>query len=461
MEKESFESPEVAAVMNRHFVNIKVDREERPDIDKIYMQFVLMVNGSGGWPMSVWLTPDLAPITAGTYFPPKDKWGMSGFVTVLEKIAEMWRVKRDELTLSGRKIIDIMEKSANDSGVQAGTSASKEACAASVEERFNEIVKIYKQNADDVWGGFGGQTKFPEVAKINLGFHAHMHKPDSDMAKISLNTLKNIANGGIHDHVFGGFCRYSVDRQWHIPHFEKMLYDQGQLLTAFTAAYKLTRNPFYLDVGDKIFEYLRTDLRHPSGGFFSGEDADSYRQFGDAEKIEGAFYAWTHNEVLNLFEDNADTLPIERQAAFEIYCYYYGITEAGNVAPSSDPHGHLIDRNILRVRTTIEETAKKFGVGDEVVKSVLKTGNKILHTERCKRPRPHLDTKIITAWNGLVLSGLSALSTVKNTPRRKEYLQTARELVEFLKKNAYNENTKTLIRSCYGEGVNSTTLTIP
>lgn len=451
MEKESFENPEVAEVMNRNFINIKVDREERPDIDKIYMQFVLMINNTGGWPMSVWLTPDLTPITAGTYFPPKDQWGMPGFITVLEKIAEMWRTKGDELSASGLKIVDIIEKSSIESG---STAADDGQHVIGVEEKFNEAVKIYKRNTDDIWGGFGGQTKFPEVSKLNLAFHAQIHKPESEMATIALNTLKNIANGGIHDHVFGGFCRYSVDRQWHIPHFEKMLYDQGQLLTAYSNAYRLTQDTFYRDVCDNIYEYLRTDLRHPNGGFFSGEDADSYRKIGDADKIEGAFYAWLHSEVKDLFDENAAKFPLENNA-FEIYCHYYGIEADGNVQPSSDPHGHLIERNILRVRTTVEATAKKFNTEPELVKSILKIGNQILHDKRNKRPRPHLDTKIITAWNGLVLSGLSRLGCITDAPRRQEYLKTARELIDFLKANAFNEQKKTLIRSCYGEGVNS------
>lgn len=457
MEKESFENPEVAAIMNRHFVNIKVDREERPDIDKIYMQFVLMVSGSGGWPMSVWLTPDLAPITAGTYFPPKDRWGMSGFTTVLEKIAEMWREKGDELAARGQTIIDLIEKSAKEGDSAEKTSA--EEFFSNVEQRFGEIVKIYEQNIDNVWGGFGGQTKFPEVSKLNLAFHAQVHKPDSDMARHALLTLKNIANGGIHDHIFGGFCRYSVDRQWHVPHFEKMLYDQGQLLTSYVIAYKMTKDPFYLDVADKCYEYLITDLRHPNGGFFSGEDADSYRQHGDAEKVEGAFYAWTLDEVKMIFSENSNQfMDIER--ALNIYSHYYGITDEGNVNPSSDPHGHLLGRNILRVRTTLEATAKKYGVDTELVKAILEKGNKILYAERCKRPRPHLDTKIITAWNGLALSGIAALATVRDAPRRKEYIQTAQDLVDFLRKYSFKENDKTLIRSCYGEGVSNPSLSL-
>lgn len=455
MEKESFENVDVAEVMNRYFVNIKVDREERPDIDKIYMQFVLMINNSGGWPMSVWLTPDLTPITGGTYFPPSSRYGMPGFVSVLEKIAKLWQEKGAELSASGLKVVDIIEKSANESGASA-----EEGEAMSVEHKLNEGIKIYKHNVDDVWGGFGGQTKFPEVSKLNFAFHAHIYKPDSEMASVALKTLRNIANGGIHDHVFGGFCRYSVDRQWHIPHFEKMLYDQGQLLTAYSNAYKLTHDPFHLDVCDKIYEYMCTDLRHPYGGFFSGEDADSYREFGDLEKIEGAFYAWTLDEVQQLFDENGDKFALDFPA-FDVYRYFYGIEPNGNVQPSSDPHGHLVDRNILRVRTTLEDTAKKFNTNVDQVRVILKVGNRILHEERKKRPRPHLDTKIITAWNGLVLSGLSKLACISDAPRRQEYLQTARDLVKFLRSNVYREDSKTLIRSCYGKGVNIDELTIP
>lgn len=205
MEKESFENPEVAAIMNRHFVNIKVDREERPDIDKIYMHFVMMCSGSGGWPMSVWLTPNLAPITAGTYFPPNDRWGVSGFTTVLEKIAEMWREKGEELLAVGQRIVDVIQQKAqtDESGEQATSDDD-------VRERFAEVANIYSKHSDNVWGGFGSLTKFPEVSKLNLAFHAQIHKPDSDMGRYALMTLINIANGGINDHIFGGFCRYSV-----------------------------------------------------------------------------------------------------------------------------------------------------------------------------------------------------------------------------------------------------------
>lgn len=397
------------------------------------------------------LTPDLTPITAGTYFPPTNRWGVTGFTTVLEKIAEIWQNGPQDIIRNGNMILNVMKKTANINRVS-------ESADISVDARFAQLTNIYEQNIDDVWGGFGSSTKFPEVPKINLGFHAQIHRPDSDLARISLVTLRNIANGGIHDHVFGGFCRYSVDRQWHIPHFEKMLYDQGQLLTAYTNAYKLTGDKFFLDVADKIYTYIIQDLHHPSGGFYCGEDADSYRQHGDDDKIEGAFYAWTFDEIQEIFAQNAPKFE-GKSNAFEIYCYYYGIDENGNVSPTSDPHGHLLDRNILRVRTTVHDAALKFGTTADDVTNLLKIGNNLLYVERCKRPRPQLDTKIVTAWNGLMLSGLSILSTVQDSPRRAEYLDTARKLVDFIKKHAYNPETKKLNRSCYGENVESDAVT--
>lgn len=455
MEKESFESEEVAAVMNEHFINVKVDREERPDIDKIYMQFLLMVNESGGWPMSVWLTPDLTPITAGTYFPPTDRHGMPGFLSVLGKIEELWRLKGTELVASGLKIIDIIAKSSNETG-----GSQPENPTDVIDLRVNQAIQIYNTRYDAVWGGFGSKPKFPEVPKLSGILNIHTFQPESDIAYLALNTLRHIANGGIHDHVFGGFCRYSVDRQWHIPHFEKMLYDQGQLLGVFANAYKVTRDKFYLDVCDKIYEYLVTDLRHPKGAFFCGEDADSYPRFGDADKVEGAFYAWKCSEIKKIFEENTERFAPSSNA-FEVFSFYYGVEPDGNVPPSSDPQGHLTGQNILRVRTTLDATAKKFSSSEEEVRSVLEAGAKLLHEARNSRPRPHLDTKILTGWNGLVLSGLSALACISDAPRQQQYTQTARELIDFLKTNAYNAETKRLIRSCYGEGVASDAISQP
>lgn len=453
MEKESFENEETAKIMNEHFINIKVDREERPDIDKIYMNFLLMMKGSGGWPMSVWLTPELAPITAGTYFPESDRWGMPGFRTVLMKIHNQWKDNKDRLAITGMNIIDAMQKSVSEKVADDDSDGGK-----TVEEKFNQAVTIYKRNIDDDWGGFGSAPKFPEVSKLNLIFHSHIQQPKSNVLPLVLQTLKKIAEGGIHDHVFGGFARYSVDRKWHVPHFEKMLYDQGQLLMAYTNAYRMTKDGRYLDVSDNIFHYLCKDLRHPSGGFYSGEDADSLPSFEDNEKIEGAFYAWSWSEIEDLFAENSTEFSIKNP--FDVYSYFYNVKEAGNVEPASDPHGHLVAKNILMIRTTLEHTSTTFGISVDEVKKNLRKGNELLRKVREKRPRPHLDTKILTAWNGLVLSGLSKLACIKDAPNRQEYLKIIKQQVEFLKKNNYDEGSKTLLRSCYGEGTDSDVATL-
>lgn len=456
MEKESFESDETAKIMNHFYVNIKVDREERPDIDQIYMNFVLMINGSGGWPMSVWLTPDLAPITAGTYFPPTDQWGMPGFKTVLLSISKKWQDNSAELSRTGRTIIEAMRKSV--STERDGSTTDDQSAQSTVEGKFDQAVKIYKRNADDLWGGFGTQPKFPEVSKLNLLLHAHLQKPETETLAIVANTLKKIAQGGIHDHVFGGFARYSVDRKWHIPHFEKMLYDQGQLLMVYTNMYRATHSPFYLTIAEDIFRYITKDLQHPSGGFYSGEDADSYPAFGDRDKIEGAFYAWTWQELKDYFDENRNRFQTDK--AFDVYCHYYGVTENGNVEPASDPQGHLLEKNILMIRTTLDETGTTFGLSKDNVQKVLDSGNEMLWEIRSRRPRPHLDTKIITAWNGLVLSGLAKLACISNdggdgSSLREQSLQAAKRLMEFIRTNLYDEQKKTLMRTCYGIGTDS------
>ncbi|XP_055373971.1 uncharacterized protein B0495.5 [Condylostylus longicornis] len=445
MEHESFENEEVAKIMNDNFINIKVDREERPDIDKIYMNFVLMINGSGGWPMSVWLTPDLAPISAGTYFPPKDRWGMPGFSTVLRTIAEKWKKNQTELKETGSKIIKVIEKNLTEKPAEALDPESAEA-------KLDLAIRIYKRNYDEEYGGLGNHPKFPEVSRLNLLFHAYTIKKDPEILQIALNTLEKIANGGIHDHVFGGFARYSVDRKWHVPHFEKMLYDQGQLMSAYANAYKITRNDFYLETAHNIFEYLMKDLYHPYGAFYSGEDADSLPTADDKLKVEGAFYAWTWDEVREAIENNAGKFEIDAKKAFEIYCYHYDINETGNVEPASDPHGHLTAKNILIVRNSINDTAKKFNIEIPKLKHTLSVANDILHKIRDKRPRPHLDTKIITSWNGLVLSGLSKLANCFSG-KRSEYLSAAEKLVDFIRNFSFDKEKQILLRSCYGKGV--------
>lgn len=451
MEHESFEDEETAKIMNEKFVNIKVDREERPEIDKIYMTFIVLINGSGGWPLSIFLTPDLAPVTGGTYFPPSDRWGMPGFKTILNKVALKWETSREDLTETGLSVIEAIKRSVS----QKRADNDNEENPMSIEEKFNQAVKIYKRAMDPQWGGTNGAPKFPEVSKLNFIFHAFSQSKDKALLETVLNTLDKMANGGIHDHVFGGFARYSVDKKWHIPHFEKMLYDQGQLLTAYSNAFKITKNSKYLAIAENIFRYITKDLYHSaSGGFYSGEDADSLPSATSKEKIEGAFYAWDYKEIKELFEKN--TTKFQDANAFKMYCYHYDIKENGNVEPSSDPHGHLLGKNIHFVKGSLEETAEKFGLSSESVTTILNTGNSILHEAREHRPRPHLDNKIITAWNGLILSGISKLASIKeDTSKREEYLKIAKKQVEFLREHSFDANTMKLLRACYGEGANN------
>lgn len=450
MEKESFEDEETAKIMNEKFINIKVDREERPEIDKLYMTFILLINGSGGWPLSIFLTPDLAPVTGGTYFPPTDRWGMPGFKTILHKVAQKWETSREDLTETGLSVIEAIRKSVSQKRVDGDTDDDP----MSIEDKFHQAVKIYKRAFDKVWGGTNGAPKFPEVSKLNFLFHAFAQTKDREVLKIVLNTLDKIANGGIHDHVFGGFARYSVDAKWHVPHFEKMLYDQGQLLMAYSNAFKITKDQKYLDIADKIFKYIVKDLYHSvGGGFYSGEDADSLPLADSKEKIEGAFYAWELDEVKALFEENSGKFNDPR--AFAIYCFHYDLKKNGNVEPTSDPHGHLLGKNIHFVNGSLPETADKFGMSTEAAAAVLQSGNSILHAVREQRPRPHLDRKIITAWNGLVLSGISKLACSKDAPNREEYLKIAKKQIEFIRENSFDVNARKLLRVCYGEGDNN------
>ncbi|CAO1393553.1 unnamed protein product [Diamesa serratosioi] len=447
MEKESFENEETAAIMNKHFINIKVDREERPEIDKLYMTFILLINGSGGWPLSIWLTPDLAPVTGGTYFPPKDRWGMPGFTTILQKIASKWETDKESLTTTGISVIEAIQKSV----AQKRADDDSEDMIMSVEDKFQQAIRIYKKNWDRNWGGSLGAPKFPEVSKINLLLHSYVQTKDKELLDIVTNTLDKIANGGIHDHIFGGFARYSVDKKWHVPHFEKMLYDQGQLLIAYVNAYKITNSIRYLEVAEKIFKYVCKDLYHPGGGFYSGEDADSLPEHTSVDKIEGAFYAFSYAEVEELFEENKSKFTeFKSLKSFDIYSYHFDIKENGNVEPASDPHGHLLEKNILFVNGSLEDTAEKFGTTTDIVAAILEIGHGILYEFREKRPRPHLDTKIICAWNGLMLSGICKAASV-DVPNRDAYLKIANKQIEFIRENLYNTKERKLLRACYGD----------
>src|SRR5256714_1854298 len=324
MAHESFEDAGTAEIMNREFVNIKVDREERPDVDRVYMTFVQATTGGGGWPMSVWLTPQLEPFVGGTYFPPEDRFGHPAFKRVLQRIAEAWRNDHGKISNQGANIVDALREAAKDQ-----TSAGK-IDAVILESAYQQFART----CDAREGGFGGAPKFPRPVTLNFLTRFHARNPDSDSGQHALEmvllTLRKMAAGGMHDHIGGGFHRYSVDAYWHVPHFEKMLYDQAQLAVAYLEAFQITREPLFEDVARHTLDYVRRDMTAKNGGFFSAEDADSVVPDNLAKRSEGAFYVWDKNEI-----DGA------LGSAAEIFNFHYAVKAEGNVPPGSDPHGEF------------------------------------------------------------------------------------------------------------------------
>ena len=401
MERESFSNPELAAVMNRHFVSIKVDREERPDIDRIYMSFVQATTGGGGWPMSVFLTPDRKPFFGGTYFPPEDSRGRPGFRTVLLRMAEAWEKDRGKIVQSAD---DVTKKLAEMTNPEP---ASHPALQRSVlDKAYQQLEASY----DRTNGGFDGAPKFPRPVIFNFLTRYWARTGEKPALDMTLATLHAMARGGMHDQLGGGFHRYSTDDVWFVPHFEKMLYDQAQLVIAYAEAYQITRDPFFAAVTRDILDYALRDMRAPEGGFFSAEDADSLVEKGKLEQAEGAFYVWKAEEI-----DRA--LGPERATIFR---FHFGVEPGGNVPPSRDVQGELKGRNILSLRHTPAETAEKFTKKESEVARILEESRQKLFAVRAQRPRPLRDDKILTAWNGLMISALSRAAQVLEDTRYAE-----------------------------------------
>src|SRR6184192_4526690 len=428
MAHESFENEEVAAIMNREFVNIKVDREERPDVDRVYMTFVQATTGGGGWPMSVWLTPDLKPFVGGTYFPPVDRYGQPGFKKVLERIAAAWKQDHAKIADQGSKLLEALRESQN---AQAETTAKID------NQFFQTAYEQLSRSFDDKEGGFGSAPKFPRPVSLNFLTRFYARDPKSDHGKRALEmdliTLRKMAAGGMHDHLGGGFHRYSVDRYWHVPHFEKMLYDQAQLASAYLDAFQIGQDRQYADVARDILDYVARDLTSKDGGFFSAEDADSLFEQGKPEHGEGVFYVWTEKQVdAELGDDSA------------LFKFHYGVQAHGNAPEGSDPQDEFRGKNILIERHTIVETAKHFKKAeDEVGQSLGRSREKLLSI-RNKRPRPHLDDKIIAAWNGLMISDYARAAQILDEPR---YLESATRAAKFLRSNLYDAKSKLLFRN--------------
>src|SRR5205809_117848 len=360
MAHESFENEEVAAIINREFVNIKVDREERPDVDRVHMTFVQATTGGGGWPMSVWLTPDLKPFVGGTYFPPEDRYGQPGFKKVLERVATAWKENHDKIVEQGGQIVAALRES------QSGGTGEGKIDAAIVGAAYQQLDRSY----DPKEGGFGNAPKIPRPVALNFLTRFYARDPKSDADKqaleMALFTLRKMAAGGMHDHIGGGFHRYSVDRYWHVPHFEKMLYDQAQLAVAYLDAFQITRDRQYEAVARDILDYVARDMTSKEGGFFSAEDADSPvvaaigADRGHGETQEGAFYVWTKKEIDEALGDAA-----------EIFDFHYGVQPHGNAPEGSDPQDEFRGKNILIERHTNRETAEHFKKTEEQIAKLL------------------------------------------------------------------------------------------
>src|SRR5438034_5697897 len=436
MAHESFENEEVAAIMNREFVNIKVDREERPDVDRVYMTFVQATTGGGGWPMSVWLTPDLKPFVGGTYFPPKDRYGQPGFETVLERIATAWKENHDKIVEQGGKIVVALRES------QSAGKAEGKIDAAILDAAYQQIDRSY----DPKEGGFGTAPKFPRPVTLNFLTRFYARDPKSDSAKqaleMTLFTLRKMAAGGMHDHIGGGFHRYSVDRYWHVPNFEKMLYDQAQLAVAYLDAFQITQDRQYEAVARDILDYVARDMTSKEGGFFSAEDADSpvvaaRADRGHVETKEGAFYVWTKKEIDDALGD-----------AGEIFDFHYGVQAHGNAPEGSDPQDEFRGKNILIERHTIPETAQRFKKSEEDIAKSLEQSREKLFAIRAQRPRPHLDDKVIAAWTGLMIPAYARAAQVLDDRR---YVEIALRAANFLRANLYDPSREILYRN-YREG---------
>jgi uncharacterized protein YyaL (SSP411 family) len=421
MERESFENGDIAALLNRYYVPVKVDREERPDVDRVYMTFVQAATGSGGWPMSVFLTPDLKPFFGGTYFPPAAIEGHPGFREVLERVAEAWRLERQRIVESSDDLISQLEQQL------ALTPGALLPGAGALESGFYAFRRAF----DASHAGFGRRPKFPRPAAFDFLLRYAHRSRSVEALEMVFATLNAMAHGGIHDHLGGGFHRYAVDERWFLPHFEKMLYDQAQLAVSYIEAYQVSNDAFYAEVARGILDYVARDMTDASGGFYSAEDADSPDPARPDEKREGAYYVWTREEIGRL---------LGAPAAEWVY-FHFGIEEHGNV--HEHPHGEFGHRNVLYEAHGVAETAVHFDMPQEQMREGLREARRKLFEARRQRPRPHVDDKVLTAWNGLMISAFAKGSQALEEPR---YLEAARRAADFLLARAWDEQSGTLLR---------------
>ena len=410
MEKESFEDEEVAQLLNERFVSIKVDREERPDLDSIYMSVCQVMTGQGGWPLNVFLTPDQVPFYAGTYFPKHSRYGRPGMIDVVTQLYDTYQNEPDKIKLTGDRlkeaIMPVKQEQSNEKLTMAAIHAA---------------VQQFKRVYDEQYGGFGSAPKFPTPHNLMFLLRYYHLSKDQEVLTMVEKTLEGLSRGGIYDHIGYGFSRYSTDELYLVPHFEKMLYDNAMLLMAYTEAYQVTGDASHKEISEQIIHYILRDMRHPEGGFYSAEDADS-------EGVEGKFYIWDFFEIFDHLDEELA----------ELFCAVYDITPEGNFEGENIPN---------LIREPIDSFAAHNDLDAMEVRKQLEEARKILFEVREKRVHPHKDDKILTAWNGLMIAGLAKAGSVY---QNQEALSAAKEAIGFIEQNLIRDG-RVMVRYREGE----------
>jgi uncharacterized protein YyaL (SSP411 family) len=435
MERESFENADVARVLNELCVSIKVDREERPDVDRVYMAFVQATTGQGGWPMSVWLTPELKPFHGGTYFPPTGRWGRPGFVDLLREIGRVWRQERPRVTEASGVVLERLAAFQADPADAAGAGGIPGLDA------LADAADQFARTFDPRHGGFGGAPKFPRPSELLLLLRAWQRTGRSELRDMVVTTLGAMARGGLRDHVGGGFHRYSVDERWRVPHFEKMLYDQAQLVLALIEASQAAADPLLAAVADDTLVYVERDLSDAGGGFYSAEDADSIPPDAvgqpGAHASEGAFYIWPLREIEMLLGE----------ADARVIALRFGLEPDGN-APF-DPQQEFTGKNLLYTATTFEDIAARVGRPVDDVVDVVARARPVLLAARNRRPRPSLDDKVLTSWNGLMIAAMARAGRIlagSDPGRGRHWIDRAARAARFVRNALWQPDTQTLRR---------------
>ena len=422
MERESFEDEEAAEILNKYFVCIKVDREERPDVDSVYMTVCQTMTGRGGWPLTIFLTPDKKPFFAGTYFPKKNIQGRPGLIELAEKIAYLWENQRGDLLHSADNLLEHLKKT-----IYEPEKVDKDLTEEALDKAYDALSKRF----DQAYGGFGSAPKFPTPHQLTFLLRYHKRKSKDRALEMVEKTLGAMALGGIYDHLGYGFHRYSTDQQWILPHFEKMLYDQALISMAFIETYQVTGKEDYAEKVHEVMTYVLRDMTSTEGGFYSAEDADS-------EGVEGKFYVWETRELKNLLEDKD----------FKLFCQVFNITEEGNF--HDEATGEQTGKNILFLKKSLGELAEGLGIDKEILKTEIKNIQELLFKKREERIKPHLDDKILTDWNGLIIAAMARAGSVL---KEEKYTAAAQKAADFILENLRTPQGR-LLKS-YREGASS------